>query len=88
MYSPYHYSETMFGRSKMPQTTSLNYGQESRASVLCCVAACVGVGTVDPPMTHRTKRLLADETMDQHCFFQCCYEETGVDIVSGQYTGD
>ena len=45
---------------------------------LCCVAAGVGVGTVDTPMTHRPKRWLADEMMDQHRFFHCCCEETGV----------
>ena len=44
---------------------------------LCWVAAGVGVGIEDTPMTHRPKRRLADETMDQHRFFRCCYEETG-----------
>jgi len=45
---------------------------------LCFVAAGVGVGTVDTMMTHQPKRWLADEMMDQHCFFRCCCEETGV----------
>ena len=53
VHCPYHYSETMFGRSKTPKTTGLNYGQESRASVqpvLCC-SLCKGwySGSTDDP---------------------------------------